>query len=909
MAKQAQQNQAQTNPPTDEARGTTAKTIDDRRPEMASQLSMLDMIRNSPVQQKAWESRASMQSATRSVLQKAGEPSTPESPAPENTDKTETSPETATGEDTRTKEQKQEAVDAAKTEVEDIIGKAEGMADVQAHFTELKLKYGLNEIYFDGIGTSGASVIIEINPKAVAMASGLGANITKLSDGRPHGAKLAQDVKFTTASSRGGFKWAVKMEAKALGPEHPQGYGPRGLKKQMLPLPTNRAVHPGDKKHFIKGHLLNDNLGGPGSDENMFPITEDANKKHSSLAETTIKSWVNDDGYYVYYKVEVKNIDEQIDYALFDDGTNYVNAQLHITAYKLGADGERANVGSNVHLTINSEFNGTSVDTSDLESLPDKGGSAPARRTGFVPELSANKSDEVDYHDIPKWYESELDDAVKLGIEAGLHHSSAGMNVSDQVRNAIGASQDGMTLIRRSILEDKSISTLTSGSDKRIVWNGSITKIIQNEAKVREKLSEFKKVAHTMLKVGDPARDLMGGLYSHRPGTTAEFVFFYKNVATIDEMVEASLYKGGYLYADEDRRFEDADLKLNPTFKRGYDEYVAAIEAKKANVTLNTTHAHKKATQEYELGLAEAVAGNRRPVSGAGKAGFNQYNEALRSLLERGESLTTSAAIKANADFKAGYLEAQSKGSAPDHEGGRKGYRDYNDEIARIRNNQSAGKSPAAKAAREDYNTAVETLNRGVPDSNIKGQEAALMDYDDAIDKKLAGQTRNAGPATALANDAYTYIIGRMTEGSAYNKRNRIGSRLSGLYDTALAAYEGNNAAGDNPIALIVKNLYDDGVDQLQRGVYERNDGKARLRAIDDYFAGYQDFQKDQNNKTTRAYQVSRNDYVRGYNDGYNRQSKNEDGYAYIMGHKDGDENSPYASHSKRRKVDPHALD
>jgi len=41
---------------------------------------------------------------------------------------------------------------------------------------------------------------------------------------------------------------------------------------------------------FIKGHLLNANLGGPGLPQNLFPITEEANHAHSSQVEETVKS-------------------------------------------------------------------------------------------------------------------------------------------------------------------------------------------------------------------------------------------------------------------------------------------------------------------------------------------------------------------------------------------------------------------------------------------------------------------------------------------------------------------------------------------------------------------------------------------------------------------------------------------
>ncbi|NET68723.1 MAG: DUF4157 domain-containing protein [Moorea sp. SIO1G6] len=48
---------------------------------------------------------------------------------------------------------------------------------------------------------------------------------------------------------------------------------------------------------YIKGHLLNAHLGGKGKDENLFPITAQANARHKDLVERQVKSALLD-----YYK-------------------------------------------------------------------------------------------------------------------------------------------------------------------------------------------------------------------------------------------------------------------------------------------------------------------------------------------------------------------------------------------------------------------------------------------------------------------------------------------------------------------------------------------------------------------------------------------------------------------------------
>lgn len=45
-------------------------------------------------------------------------------------------------------------------------------------------------------------------------------------------------------------------------------------------------------KHWVRGHLLNANLGGPNVAPNLFPITGHANGDHLNYVENHIKSWV-----------------------------------------------------------------------------------------------------------------------------------------------------------------------------------------------------------------------------------------------------------------------------------------------------------------------------------------------------------------------------------------------------------------------------------------------------------------------------------------------------------------------------------------------------------------------------------------------------------------------------------------
>ena len=95
------------------------------------------------------------------------------------------------------------------------------------------------------------------------------------------------------------------MTANPLGPDHPMGSSPSGGTTTNSGLATAQT---GNK--YIAGHLLNDNLGGPGDDiRNITAIPEDVNKAHSASVETPIKTEVNVRGHWVYYRVTIAHAD------------------------------------------------------------------------------------------------------------------------------------------------------------------------------------------------------------------------------------------------------------------------------------------------------------------------------------------------------------------------------------------------------------------------------------------------------------------------------------------------------------------------------------------------------------------------------------------------------------------------
>lgn len=100
-----------------------------------------------------------------------------------------------------------------------------------------------------------------------------------------------------------------KMEA-YLDPADPQ----RGSAPGNVLCNTMKALEEAGYSSMIRGHLLNDNLGGPGIACNLFPITAKANHLHLLNAENHIKQYLsNIYNVGVMYSVEVTEANYTID--------------------------------------------------------------------------------------------------------------------------------------------------------------------------------------------------------------------------------------------------------------------------------------------------------------------------------------------------------------------------------------------------------------------------------------------------------------------------------------------------------------------------------------------------------------------------------------------------------------------
>jgi Domain of unknown function (DUF4157)/DNA/RNA non-specific endonuclease len=181
----------------------------------------------------------------------------------------------------------------------------------------------------------------------------------KWSTGKLDGKESNIDWKTKTI---GGDEVGVEMTAKLLGPDHPQGTPPKsGAQKNLMnKLPTDPSLS--NENKYIRGHLLNDNLGGEGEPYNLFPITANANKEHERVIEHTVKKWVNDERQWVFYQVKVNNIVDK-------SNNGYVDAELDCQANVL--DPVTLNPINSISAKIVSDYKNVKI--ADVKNAKDDG--------------------------------------------------------------------------------------------------------------------------------------------------------------------------------------------------------------------------------------------------------------------------------------------------------------------------------------------------------------------------------------------------------------------------------------------------------------------------------------------------------------------------------------------------------
>ncbi len=157
-----------------------------------------------------------------------------------------------------------------------------------------------------------------------------------------------------TPGSAGGDTVSTAMTADPVGPDK-IGQGSEPASSALSTVMSKLITDPGqpNPSKFIKGHLLNHHIGGPGTGQNMFPITAQANKTHNTSIEERVKSWVQASRYWVYYQVNVSGISETIPHPQHKHPDNFINSSFVCKAYIRHTDGQEHDP---IHVSVPSVY-------------------------------------------------------------------------------------------------------------------------------------------------------------------------------------------------------------------------------------------------------------------------------------------------------------------------------------------------------------------------------------------------------------------------------------------------------------------------------------------------------------------------------------------------------------------------
>lgn len=137
--------------------------------------------------------------------------------------------------------------------------------------------------------------------KPLPFNSQIPAQLTKITNGKSSIENTGQQ--FTYGPSKT-VTVGKEMEA-YLDPVSPiRGWSANLNKSQDEMMTTMRSAHGITGGDLVKGHLLNDNLGGTALGDNLYPITRGANSSHLKFVENIAKNHVWHGGG-LYYKVVV----------------------------------------------------------------------------------------------------------------------------------------------------------------------------------------------------------------------------------------------------------------------------------------------------------------------------------------------------------------------------------------------------------------------------------------------------------------------------------------------------------------------------------------------------------------------------------------------------------------------------
>ncbi|MEM9685431.1 MAG: hypothetical protein AAF934_00735 [Bacteroidota bacterium] len=114
--------------------------------------------------------------------------------------------------------------------------------------------------------------------------------------------ELPKSVVVYKTTTRDGSLLALRTEAKILSRKGEPGSSPKETNPVYKALFLRKD---GKRSYYVRGHMLNDNIHGPGVLKNLTPLSQRGNKNHLRAAEETVKNFVNS-GAVVRYTVAAK---------------------------------------------------------------------------------------------------------------------------------------------------------------------------------------------------------------------------------------------------------------------------------------------------------------------------------------------------------------------------------------------------------------------------------------------------------------------------------------------------------------------------------------------------------------------------------------------------------------------------
>ena len=286
----------------------------------------------------------------------------------------------------RTAQQQQQDLNAANQVLTLAEAQCADSEQLSAYFERIRSRFQLTFIGYETVADK-VQLRLAINPDVVRRPA-------ELIKGTSIAGKQSL-ISYTPGTLSGASDTVgLSMHADPLGPDHPAGSGPTGQATLMAKLPTDPTLP--EEQKYIRGHLLNDRIGGEGAPRNLFPITAAANRAHEQQIESRVKQWVNSDRYWVYYKVDVelKQLELGQPVAL---GLNKVNAELRCEAAVYDLQGQKHN---QLNATIVSVYRGSGPLVTDATGPQhrDDEAAVDVRQEDLAAEIQrSNREGEQDY--------------------------------------------------------------------------------------------------------------------------------------------------------------------------------------------------------------------------------------------------------------------------------------------------------------------------------------------------------------------------------------------------------------------------------------------------------------------------------------------------------------------------------